>query len=95
MHGARSLDAVGFLPFLARSRSYLAPGTRLIPEGALTGVQFMRTSAYVQVIGFIDQTKINIADGDFGGELDPHGADLVSRARTISRCRVLTSLAAW
>ncbi|KAL1715331.1 hypothetical protein EV715DRAFT_256395 [Schizophyllum commune] len=51
-------------------------GTRLIPEGALTGVQFMRTSAYVQVIGFIDQTKINIADGDFGGELDPHGADL-------------------
>ncbi|KAL1700608.1 hypothetical protein EV121DRAFT_283272 [Schizophyllum commune] len=51
-------------------------GTRLIPEGALTGVQFMRTSAYVQVIGFIDQTKINIADGDYGGELDPHGADL-------------------
>ena len=34
----------------------------------------MRTSAYVQVIGFIDQTKINIADGDYGGELDPHGA---------------------
>ena len=53
-------------------------GTRLIPEGALTGVQFMRTSAYVQVIGFIDQTKINIQDGDYGGELDPHGADLVS-----------------
>ena len=41
-------------------------------------MQFMRTSAYVQVIGFIDQTKINIADGDYGGELDPHGADLVS-----------------
>ena len=38
----------------------------------------MRTSAYVQVIGFIDQTKINIQDGDYGGELDPHGADLVS-----------------
>ncbi|TRM57276.1 hypothetical protein BD626DRAFT_560468 [Schizophyllum amplum] len=51
-------------------------GTRLIPDGALTGVQFMRTSAYVQVIGFMDQTKINIADGDYGGELDPHGADL-------------------
>ncbi|KAI4524472.1 hypothetical protein K525DRAFT_235622 [Schizophyllum commune Loenen D] len=51
-------------------------GTRLIPEGALTGVQFMRTSAYVQVIGFIDQTKINIQEGDYGGELDPHGADL-------------------
>lgn len=51
-------------------------GTRLIPQGALTGVQFMRTSAYVQVVGFIDQTKINIADGDYGGEMDPHGADL-------------------
>lgn len=51
-------------------------GTRLIPPGALTGVQFMRTPDYVQVIGFIDQTKINIANGDSGGELDPHGADL-------------------
>jgi hypothetical protein len=51
-------------------------GTRTIPEGALQGVQFMKTSDYVQVVGFIDQTKINIADGDFGGELDPHGADL-------------------
>ncbi|KLO05176.1 hypothetical protein SCHPADRAFT_734147 [Schizopora paradoxa] len=51
-------------------------GTRLIPPGALTGVQFMRTPDYVQVVGFIDQTKINIKDGDSGGELDPHGADL-------------------
>jgi hypothetical protein len=50
-------------------------GTRLIPAGALTGVQFMRTPDYVQVVGFIDQTKINMADGDYGGELDPHGAD--------------------
>ena len=95
MRGARSLDAVGFLSFLARSNVYLAPGTRLIPEGALTGVQFMRTSAYVQVIGFIDQTKINIADGDFGGELDPHGADLVSPLRTILRTVILTYTAAW
>jgi len=51
-------------------------GTRLIPEGALRGVQFTRTPDYVQVVGFIDQTKINIQAGDFGGELDPHGADL-------------------
>ena len=36
----------------------------------------MKTSAYVQVVGFIDQTKINIAAGDYGGEMDPHGADL-------------------
>ncbi|KAI0771331.1 hypothetical protein BD413DRAFT_714051 [Trametes elegans] len=51
-------------------------GTRLIPEGALTGVQFMKTPGYLQVVGFIDQTKINIQKDDGGGELDPHGADL-------------------
>ncbi|KAF5374485.1 hypothetical protein D9615_009046 [Tricholomella constricta] len=51
-------------------------GTRLIPRDALQGVQFMRTPDYVQVIGFIDQTKINILAGDWGGEMDPHGADL-------------------
>ncbi|KAF7437207.1 hypothetical protein PC9H_004043 [Pleurotus ostreatus] len=51
-------------------------GTRRIPPGALKGVQFMRTPDYVQVVGFIDQTAIDIAAGDSGGELDPHGADL-------------------
>ncbi|KAG6889087.1 hypothetical protein C0995_003940 [Termitomyces sp. Mi166 len=51
-------------------------GTRVIPPGAITGVQFTKTPDYVQVVGFIDQTKINIAAGDSGGEMDPHGADL-------------------
>jgi hypothetical protein len=51
-------------------------GTRVIPAGALKGVQFMRTPDYVQVVGFIDQSLINIKSDDFGGELDPHGADL-------------------
>jgi hypothetical protein len=51
-------------------------GTRIIPEGALQGVQFMRTPDYVQVVGFIDQTQINLMANDSGGELDPHGADL-------------------
>jgi len=51
-------------------------GTRLIPAGALRGVQFMKTPDYVQVVGFIDQSLINIKPGDTGGELDPHGADL-------------------
>ncbi|GAA5919575.1 hypothetical protein JCM1841_001022 [Sporobolomyces salmonicolor] len=50
-------------------------GTRIIPEGAIQGVQFMRTPHYVQVVGFIDQAKINIAADDYGGEMDPHGAD--------------------
>ncbi|KAF9259960.1 hypothetical protein L218DRAFT_1079615 [Marasmius fiardii PR-910] len=51
-------------------------GTRLIPAGALQGVQFMKTPDYVQVVGFIDQTKINMQADDYGGEMDPHGADL-------------------
>jgi len=53
-------------------------GTRLIPEGALKGVQFTKTPDYVQVVGFLDQTLINMIDGDYGGEMDPHGADGVS-----------------
>jgi hypothetical protein len=36
----------------------------------------MRTPDYIQIIGFMDGTKINIKAGDYGGELDPHGADL-------------------
>ncbi|KAF6766293.1 glycoprotein [Ephemerocybe angulata] len=51
-------------------------GTRVIPDGALTGVQFVKSPDYVQVVGFIDQTKINMVAGDAGGEMDPHGADL-------------------
>ncbi|KAF8629475.1 hypothetical protein AX15_003422 [Amanita polypyramis BW_CC] len=51
-------------------------GTRLIPAGALQGVQWIKTPAYVQVTGFIDQTKIDLNASDWGGELDPHGADL-------------------
>ncbi|KAJ3566071.1 hypothetical protein NP233_g7234 [Leucocoprinus birnbaumii] len=51
-------------------------GTRLIPQYALQGVQFMKTSDYVQVVGFIDQRLINLDPADYGGEMDPHGADL-------------------
>lgn len=52
-------------------------GTRIIPNGALTGAQLIKTPNYIQIVGFIDQTQINMAQGDYGGELDPHGADLV------------------
>jgi len=51
-------------------------GTRLIPEGALQGVQWITTPDYIEVTGFIDQTKIDMNAQDTGGELDPHGADL-------------------
>ncbi|KAF8148879.1 hypothetical protein B0H34DRAFT_624590, partial [Crassisporium funariophilum] len=50
-------------------------GARVIPPGTLQGVQFMKTPDYVQVSGFMDQTKINMIKGDAGGEMDPHGAD--------------------
>ncbi|KAG8916283.1 hypothetical protein FRC02_004075 [Tulasnella sp. 418] len=50
-------------------------GTRVIPSGAITGVQFMRTPDYVQVTGFIKQDLVNMQADDGGGEMDPHGAD--------------------
>ncbi|KAL0948641.1 hypothetical protein HGRIS_010447 [Hohenbuehelia grisea] len=50
-------------------------GARVIPDGALQGVHFVKTPDYVQVTGIGDFTKINIRPGDAGGELDPHGAD--------------------
>ncbi|PPQ70899.1 hypothetical protein CVT26_014218 [Gymnopilus dilepis] len=51
-------------------------GTRLIPPGAITGLQWTKTSAYIQVVGFINNTGIGLDPTDSGGELDPHGADL-------------------
>ncbi|EIN08212.1 hypothetical protein PUNSTDRAFT_52672 [Punctularia strigosozonata HHB-11173 SS5] len=50
-------------------------GTRLIPDGAITGAHFVQTPDYVQVTGMGDLTKLKIPSGDSGGELDPHGAD--------------------
>jgi len=51
-------------------------GTRIIPEGTITSLQFMRTSAYIQVTGQFNQTGVGLDPTDYGGELDPHGADL-------------------
>ncbi|THU97101.1 hypothetical protein K435DRAFT_663244 [Dendrothele bispora CBS 962.96] len=50
-------------------------GTRLIPEGTFKGVQLVKSPGYIQIVGFIDQTKLNIQQGDFGGELDSGGQD--------------------
>ncbi|GLB45555.1 putative macrofage activating glycoprotein [Lyophyllum shimeji] len=46
------------------------------PRDTLQGVQFMRTPDYIQVVGYIAQSRINLKDDDYGGEMDPHGADL-------------------
>ncbi|KAG8695020.1 hypothetical protein FRC09_009438 [Ceratobasidium sp. 395] len=50
-------------------------GTRLIPAGAIKGAQFMKTPDYIQIVGLIDQSLINLQADDGGGEMDPHGAD--------------------
>ncbi|KAF8522963.1 hypothetical protein BU17DRAFT_64162 [Hysterangium stoloniferum] len=50
-------------------------GARLIPPGTITGAQWLYAKNYVQVVGFLDQTKVDLDPSDAGGELDPHGAD--------------------
>lgn len=50
-------------------------GTRLIPDGAITGAHFIETPDFVQITGVGDLTLLNVPKGDAGGELDPHGAD--------------------
>ncbi|KZT63549.1 hypothetical protein DAEQUDRAFT_770517 [Daedalea quercina L-15889] len=52
-------------------------GTRIMPDGTLLGVQHITTPDYVMIVGYIDQTQVNLAADDYGGELDPHGADLM------------------
>ncbi|KLO17171.1 hypothetical protein SCHPADRAFT_846825 [Schizopora paradoxa] len=50
-------------------------GTRVIPPGTIIGAQWLYAKNYLQVVGFLDQTKVNLFAGDDGGELDPHGDD--------------------
>ena len=48
---------------------------RVIPDGTITSAHFVKTPLYWQIQGAGDLTKLNIKDGDQGGELDPHGAE--------------------
>jgi hypothetical protein len=48
-------------------------GTRTIPAGTFTGLHWVTTPDYVQLTGKGKFTKVNVAAGDEGGELDPHG----------------------
>jgi hypothetical protein len=52
-------------------------GTRGIVPGTFTGLQVLRTSQYLQIIGFINQPDVNMQASDFGGELDSGGQDEV------------------
>jgi hypothetical protein len=42
-------------------------GTRIIPNGAITGIQLVQTPSYIQIAGTINQAMLNVADGDPGG----------------------------
>jgi hypothetical protein len=50
-------------------------GSRLIPNGAITGVQWLVAKNYIQVIVHIDQTAVNFQSTDSGGELDGWAQD--------------------
>lgn len=44
-------------------------GSRIIPEGTFTGVQWLYAKNYLQVVGYLDQTKVGLkADDDGGGK---------------------------
>ncbi|KAJ7226817.1 hypothetical protein GGX14DRAFT_555401 [Mycena pura] len=47
---------------------------RVIPDGTFSGLSFLKTDFYVQIMGTGNLTNLNIAPHDDGGELDPHGA---------------------
>jgi len=50
-------------------------GTRGIPPGTITGIQVLVNSNYIQYVAHIKQENVNVASGDFGGELDSGGQD--------------------
>jgi len=50
-------------------------GTRLITNGTLISAHFVETPDYIQITGTGNWVNANIAPGDAGGELDPHGPD--------------------
>jgi hypothetical protein len=50
-------------------------GTRIIPNGAITGIQLIQTPSYIQIAGTINQAMLNVANGDPGGQMDSSGAD--------------------
>ena len=52
-------------------------GARTMPAGTLTGVQVLVAPAYILFSGTFNQTGIDMTSDDYGGEMDPHGADEV------------------
>ncbi|KAJ7735610.1 hypothetical protein DFH07DRAFT_843385 [Mycena maculata] len=49
-------------------------GTRIIPNGAITGIQLVQTPSYIQIAGTLNQLMLDVGGTD-GGELDSGGQD--------------------
>ena len=64
-------------------------GTRVMPEGTIKGMQLLFDGEAYMMTGIIDQTKLNIQSGDYGGELDSGGQDGV---RCVPRDAVVRKL---
>lgn len=67
---------VQFLLVLLLVSRFVSFPPLVILANLISCLQFMKTSAYIQIVGFIDNTAIGLSATDSGGELDPHGADL-------------------
>ena len=62
-------------------------GTRIMLENTITSAQLLKAPGYWMITGTINQTKLNIVDGDPGGELDSGGQDGVSYS-TLRPCHI-------
>jgi len=52
-------------------------GARGIAPGTISGIQVLRNPNYVQFVAFIKQENVDIQTGDYGGELDGWGQDML------------------
>jgi hypothetical protein len=50
-------------------------GSRTVPPGTITGLQWLNNANYIQIVAFIQQTNVNMLANDSGGELDCGGQD--------------------
>ena len=65
-------------------------GTRIVPQGTILGAQVLKNNDYWMITGLVDQTRLNIQAGDYGGELDSGGQDGVGVLDFLTTTRDLT-----
>lgn len=75
-HGSRLMPAGTITGAHVRARPSKQNRHRF-PLTSFAIAQFVRTSAYIQITGRLQQSGVGLDPSDQGGELDPHGADLL------------------